>query len=146
MKVTNGNNKLDLIKMFSKKCPVGLPQGASISTILSLVWLKEWEERLAKRGVKLLMYADDGFLYSDEPFRVSGPKAIKINTEKSHWVKKDNLILKEEIKFLGVNYNLKTGILSGNTRSGKHLVEDSKIKSLRELLSKLEPEYEKNPW
>jgi hypothetical protein len=55
----------------------GLPQGAAPSTILSLLALSDWYKELQDKGIKLLMYADDGILYSDEPFEIFPPKGFE---------------------------------------------------------------------
>jgi hypothetical protein len=55
----------------------GLPQGAAPSTTLSLLALVPWYRALNDKGIKLLMYADDGFLYSDEPFEPFPPDGLE---------------------------------------------------------------------
>jgi hypothetical protein len=60
----------------------GLPQGAAPSTTLSLLVLSPWHRKLEKEGVKLLMYADDGFLYSDTPFIPFPPEGLEFAEEK----------------------------------------------------------------
>lgn len=61
----------------------GLPQGAAPSTILSILALADWYKELKSKGIKLLMYADDGILYSDEPFEPSPPPGFEFAEEKS---------------------------------------------------------------
>lgn len=80
----------------------GLPQGAAPSTTLSLLVLVPWAKELEKRGIKLLMYADDGFLYSDVPFEPFPPKGLEFAEEKCSWVKTEGKFVKENTKFLGV--------------------------------------------
>jgi len=60
----------------------GLPQGAAPSTTLSLLALVPWFEELERQGIKLLMYADDGFLYSDKPFTPFAPPGFEFAEEK----------------------------------------------------------------
>lgn len=62
---------------------VGLPQGAAPSTTLSLLALAEWYESLCKQGIKLMMYADDGFLYKDEYFYPEAPPGFTFAEDKS---------------------------------------------------------------
>lgn len=98
----------------------GLPQGAAVSTTLSLLALCDWYHSLEKKGIKLLMYADDGFLYSDEPFKPYPPKGFEFSGEKSFWVKKFYPSVKDT-KFLGVSYNFHTDLLKGATKEGSQL-------------------------
>jgi len=60
----------------------GLPQGAAPSTTLSLLALVPWFQELERQGIKLLMYADDGFLYSDKPFEPFPPQGLEFAEEK----------------------------------------------------------------
>lgn len=99
----------------------GLPQGAAPSTILSLLVLVDWYKKLREKGIKLLMYADDGFLYSEKEFEPFSPDGIEFAKEKSRWVRKDNKNLVEVTKFLGVDYNYKTELISGHTKNGSRL-------------------------
>jgi hypothetical protein len=66
-----------------EKMHKGLPQGAAPSTTLSLLALAPWFEELKKKDINLLMYADDGFLYSDEPFEPFEPVGLEFAPEKS---------------------------------------------------------------
>lgn len=61
----------------------GLPQGAAPSTILSLLALAEWYKELKEKNISLLMYADDGILYSDEPFEPTPPDSLEFAEDKS---------------------------------------------------------------
>lgn len=64
----------------------GLPQGFNTSPILSLIALIDWKKNLEYEGVKLLMYADDGILYSDksfDPVFLPEIEGITMNEEKS---------------------------------------------------------------
>jgi len=61
----------------------GLPQGAAPSTILSLSILPEWFDLLKQQGIKLVMYADDGILYSDRPFNPFPPEGMDFAADKS---------------------------------------------------------------
>lgn len=62
---------------------VGLPQGLNTSPILSLTILVEWVAKLEAMGLKVLMYADDGFIYSNKKFEPFAPEGIPFNVEKS---------------------------------------------------------------
>jgi len=97
----------------------GLPQGAAPSTILSILALADWFGELKSRGVNLLMYADDGLLYSDKPFVPHPPKGFEFAEEKCSWVKRENET--HEVKFLGIVYNFDTKLIRGATRSGSTL-------------------------
>jgi hypothetical protein len=60
----------------------GLPQGAAPSTILSILALSDWFKELKKKGIGLLMYADDGLLYSDEEFKPYPPMGFEFAQDK----------------------------------------------------------------
>jgi len=60
----------------------GLPQGAAPSTILSILALADWFKELKEKGIGLLMYADDGLLYSDEEFDPYPPSGFQFAEEK----------------------------------------------------------------
>jgi len=115
----------------------GLPQGAAPSTILSILALSDWFKELKKKGINLLMYADDGLLYSEEEFKPSPPTGFEFALEKCRWVKgKENI---DEIKFLGVTYNFKTGMLRGSTRNGSTLEFGPEQENFLEYLRKISP-------
>jgi hypothetical protein len=61
----------------------GLPQGAAPSTILSILALADWYVEVKRRGMDLVMYADDGFLISDSPFHAEPPRGFDFALEKS---------------------------------------------------------------
>jgi hypothetical protein len=117
----------------------GLPQGAAPSTILSLLALSDWHKALKDKGIKLLMYADDGILYSDQPFEPTPPPGFKFAPDKSRWVRKDNEQVEEELKFLGVKYDFKKGLLKGATRNGSTLEFGKNQKDVFEKLKELVP-------
>lgn len=108
---------LDANNMIGK----GLPQGAAPSTILSLLALARWAKQLKEKNIKLLMYADDGFLYSDVPFKPFSPKDFEFEPSKSRWVIIDGIPRTSEAKFLGLLYNFNKGLLKGQTRNGSTL-------------------------
>jgi hypothetical protein len=60
----------------------GLPQGAAPSTILSLLALTDWFYELKAQGINLLMYADDGMLYSDKEFEPFPPEGFDFAEDK----------------------------------------------------------------
>jgi len=66
-----------------EKMHKGLPQGAAPSTTLSLLALVPWAEQLKAKNIGLLMYADDGFLFSDEPFEPFEPVGLEFAPNKS---------------------------------------------------------------
>jgi hypothetical protein len=120
----------------------GLPQGAAPSTILALIVIAEWAHGLAAKGIKLLMYADDGLLYSDKEFTPESPPGFEFAMEKSGWVRKENVQIKKEVKFLGLKYNFTTDLFKGATRTGSVLEFGSDQLNLIKLISKnLESNY-----
>lgn len=115
----------------------GLPQGAAPSTILSILALSDWFKEMKKKGINLLMYADDGLLYSEEEFKPNPPTGFEFALEKCRWIKgKENV---EELKFLGVTYNFKTGLLRGSTRNGSTLEFGPEQENFLEYLRKISP-------
>lgn len=97
---------------------VGYPQGAAISPLLSTLMLRHLK---VKPEWELIMYADDGIIYSEEPiderevedmFRDLG---LELNRAKSREVQGD-------LKFLGLRLNEK-GLWS-ETRSGTKMLMD----------------------
>lgn len=117
----------------------GLPQGAAISPVLSLLALVDWKHQLKQAGINLLMYADDGILYSDRDFKVFPPRNFELAEEKSRWLKKDNEWVTETQKFLGVRYNSTTDMITGETRSGKTLSFSAKQHRVMDLLRSILP-------
>lgn len=114
--------RIKLVDKMSK----GLPQGAAPSTTLSLLALVPWYKELKAKGLNLLMYADDGFIYGDKPFEPFSPKGIDFAWEKCSWVKIDGKFIKEETKFLGVVWNSETKLLSARTRELSRLEFDNR--------------------
>lgn len=110
-----------------------LPQGLNTSPILSLITLIDWAKKLKAKGVNLLMYADDGIMYSDQPFEPESPKSTPIHPEKSRWLKKGEK-LRASIKFLGIKYNKTTKLIEGSTRKGSTLKWNSKNMKIFDLL------------
>lgn len=98
----------------------GLPQGLNTSPILSILTLLDWYHMLRDRGIQLIMYADDGIMFSNENFEPYFPPSLIPNLEKSKWVRKWG-IGPPTMKFLGLTYNWKTDKLSGSTRKGSTL-------------------------
>lgn len=104
--------------------PVGVPQGANTSPILAILALRELYEVVEMCGLKMVMYADDGIIYSNEPFdpemivQDEGIRSVGINfnMEKSHWVKSDG-IWERNLKFLGLTYFHEVDKLGGTTRN-----------------------------
>jgi len=47
---------------------LGVPQGGNMSPLLSMLGLSRLESLVKSQGAKLLMYADDGLIYSKHPF------------------------------------------------------------------------------
>jgi len=105
---------------------IGTIQGSPLSPYLSAIALSEIEKHLPK-GVSVIMYADDMIFYGpnlrswlekqdqvdagwlmleDDPNRlkdVLGKLGFTMHVEKSGWVKKNGIVLKPDLKFLGMN-------------------------------------------
>lgn len=93
----------------------GIAQGASTSCGLSLLNLKELNERFKDN---ISMYADDGLIFpedaSENPNLTVKEAGIEQNLEKSSWVKR-NGIWEKSLKYLGLEY-VPAGV---KDRSGK---------------------------
>lgn len=118
---------------------IGLPQGLNTSPILSLLVLVKWVNQLKAQGIKVHMYADDGFLYSNKPFEPFSPEKIPFNMEKSQWVKTPEFTKK--VKFLGVVIDIENQEIEGSTRKGSTLKLGTKGQNLMELLRDLVTSY-----
>lgn len=81
--------------------PGGVPQGSPLSPFLAILAIREYLEQQTN-----VNYADDQIFYGNEAFTIKDFPAmgIKHNEEKSGWIKKDGVWLKE-LKFLGLIYN-----------------------------------------
>lgn len=99
----------------------GVPQGSGTSPLMSVLALNPLYK---KYGGKLKMYADDGYLASDEDLNIEEFKkeldslGIKINLEKSKWIKRNGVPVSTHWKYLGVELDMFTGELRGSTRNG----------------------------
>ncbi len=116
----------------------GLPQGLNTSPILSIVTLEKWKNEVEAKGINLLMYADDGLMYSEKDFSPKGA----FNEKKSKWLKRNGKWEVEEFKFLGLIYDVRTGLIRGATRKGSTLEIDTKRMGLFELLKLIREEAE----
>lgn len=106
------------------KAMYGLPQGLGLSPYLSTLTI----DHLLEKDSGVIMYADDGIIYASTKEKlqeriakfVRGLKSlgIEVASDKSSMVKIDGNWLKP-LKFLGCQYDGKTGILRAATRSGK---------------------------
>lgn len=81
-----------------------------------------------EKNIGMVMYADDGILYSTSKFEPSPPSNLKFYEGKSRWLKKDNEWL-TPFRFLGLEYDGEGGTVKGNTRKGSHLEVDAKRRS-----------------
>jgi len=115
----------------------GLPQGAAPSTILSLLALTDWYYELKAQGINLLMYADDGMLYSDKEFEPFPPEGFDFAEDKCAWVK--GKTQKDKVKFLGITYSFEDNLIRGSTRTGSTLEFGPEQKNFLEYLRKIVP-------
>jgi len=130
----------------------GFPQGAAISPLLSILSIREMEEILRReigdRHLKLIMYADDGIIMSNEPItfeKVSAAfqeRGLTVEPEKSREIT-------DELQFLG--FRLSPQGFQSNTRSGvKMLLSKDEIANLDwamalKAIQKEVAEFMKNP-
>lgn len=112
----------------------GVPQGLPTSPILSITtlhrWLSEKKDNLGRK-LKHLFYADDGIFFSNIPFSVRGSpeEGIRLNEEKSQWVKSAG-VWQKPLKFLGLEFDGNRGTLMGKTRKGSRLELSQEVKYL----------------
>ena len=86
------------------------------------------------------MYADDGIMYSDKPFKAPTRAGnIELHQEKSRWLKENNKWLVPSFKFLGLEYLTKEKLIKGKTRNGSNLEFDAKRRGLLALIAKIDP-------
>jgi hypothetical protein len=102
----------------------GVIQGSNIAALLGLLMLEDLKVYYLSKG-KYIGYADDGILYGDDPevvdewlSRLNPAAGIFPKPEKSGWVKKDGMWLKE-LKFIGLRYDPSVDSLFASTHSGK---------------------------
>ncbi len=106
----------------------GLAQGFALSPVLSVITLIVLEE-LESKGIKHLLYADDGLFYSEKQadFLSEAQEILDkhgigayFNKSKSKPIKSDNIWL-SKLKMVGLEYDPFTDILSAATRNGATL-------------------------
>jgi hypothetical protein len=78
-------------------------------------------------GENLIMYADDGFIFSEEELFFDDSEweswGVKFNYKKVHEIKRDGRWIKP-FKFLGLEFNGESNQLRANTRKGSTLIYD----------------------
>jgi hypothetical protein len=94
---------------------------------------------LKDNGIGLTMYADDGLLYSEHDFTPKAPEGFEFAEDKSRWVVRKSDAVIDELKFLGVIYNFKSGLLKGSTRNGSTLEFGPEQTNFLEYLRKIVP-------
>jgi len=119
-----GQDHLEFLKY------IGTTQGSPLSPYLSAICIQEIEENLPP-GVHVIMYADDMIFY--------GPNLSKwlrsinleewlsdigftLHPEKSGWLKENSVVIKDHVKFLGMEYNFLTKEWKSQTRKGNTLI------------------------
>lgn len=104
-----------------------LPQGGGISPLLSVQVLRPLFD-----NNDTIMYADDGIIFGKPRLKSSqySSYGIEFNKEKSGYVKKEGIWLKE-LKFCGLVYNGENNTLRSDTHKGKRLqIPNKKIESI----------------
>ena len=141
---------IDLIKKFLKsgvmdnglfvKTEEGSPQGGPLSPLLANIYLNEYDQEMAKRGVNIVRYADDiiveakskraaeRLLESSRKY-LEGKLKLKMNVEKSRVVS----VYSSKFKFLGFTLGKnKIGVI---IRAHKQFIKKAKDK-LKSLTSR----------
>jgi hypothetical protein len=118
----------------------GMPQGSSLSPILTNLVLNDW---IKEQGLDCVFYADDGIFMSDKRIELkSDPdKGILINWEKSGYVKMNGAFIRPLI-FLGWRYWKNK--IAGHTRKGARQEFSTEMGRIFRLLSVFKPEYKNN--
>jgi hypothetical protein len=118
----NKISSIEEAKAINKSMAKGVPQGLSISPVLSCL-AKSYI--LKDYGSKMVCYVDDGIIYSEEEINLESFKkamtilGTEINEEKSSWLKKDGSWMKNKFKFLGIEYNVENDTMKAASRSGR---------------------------
>jgi len=103
----------------------GIPQGGSLSPLLSIVLQEsEYFPKLEMQGASYVQYSDDVIVASDNDTWVPdisvSHQGIHESKEKSFWVKKEGKFLKP-LDFCGLRYDGDLNQICANTRSGSKL-------------------------
>jgi len=107
----------------------GVPQGSPMSPFLSTLVIEEYLFKEVKsQGHELLMYADDGMIFSEQginfkPSKETIEAGMEFNLEKSWKVKEDGKWLRK-LKFLGLVYDGNKNTWRADTRKGSKLLFD----------------------
>jgi hypothetical protein len=75
----------------------GVPQGGNTSPLLAILALLPLFDRVKELGHKIVMYADDGIIYSDKPINLENifnddsirDTGVEVNLNKSHSIKEN---------------------------------------------------------
>jgi hypothetical protein len=123
---------------------IGLAQGHALSPVLSVLTLIVLDE-LAEKGIKHILYCDDGLFYSNKPHDFLGVAQSVLdrhgigaffNRKKSYAIKEAGVWLKR-LKFCGLQYDPFEDLLTAATRNGATLSLDVSAVGVftRELLN-----------
>lgn len=110
--------------------PGGVPQGSPISPFLAILAIRPY---LSQQ--RCVNYADDQIFFGDKYFEIKDDPANGIihNQDKSGWIRKDGVWLKE-LKFLGLIYNPWKKEVRSETRAGRTArIENSLIELWEDL-------------
>lgn len=120
----------------------GLPQGSSLSPILTILVLNNWIKE--QNQGDFVFYADDGLFFSNKEIEIKSDteRGIILNMEKSGYIKYKGKQIKPLI-FLGMKWWKSR--LSGYTRKGSRLEAAGEMSKIFRLLSLFSPKY-KNNW
>jgi hypothetical protein len=82
------------------------------------------------------MYADDGFLYSENDFTPIPPTGLDFAEDKSQWIQRNGIAQVKKNKFLGVKYDFEEKLIEGATKNGSTLKFGPNQLDLLKLISK----------
>lgn len=120
----------------------GVPQGGSLSPLLSNIYLNEFDKEMEKRGNRLVRYADDCvLLFKIERSALRVKETVTRYLEEKLFVKvnqeKTSVAYITKIKFLGFGFYIEK---SGNVRITVHKKSKKKMrKKLKEITKRNRP-------
>jgi len=118
-------------KIEGNKYYLGVPQGGNLSPLLAILGLTTLYRLVKECGADIIMYADDGLIYSNKPFnpnQIFGNReliedGVVLRSTKSSWVRFGGQWVKD-LLFLGLKYLPTTDNLMSWTRKGIRMVFD----------------------
>lgn len=121
------NHKGESNFKLGKASNIGVPMGLGYSPLLACLVLNTLLKKWKNDKNNFITYGDDGMIMYNEGKELERFKKllkeheVKLNESKSKWLIYEYKI-QHNLKFLGLNLNLRTGMLRADTRKGKNLI------------------------